>query len=134
MPQTRAAPPRGYHASVSPHRRAADRLERLRQHRVTAPPDLSLKELMKQTGRDLARARKQLAAIAPLWESLLPPDLLPATRLESFSRGVLRVAVASSSHLHRLDGLLRQGLTRGLITQCRTAPLRRVQLRLSPLA
>lgn len=113
--------------------KSMDPLQRLRQYRVASPPDLSLREVMKRTGRDLARNRKQLAAIAPVWEALVPPELLTCTRLESFSRGVLRVAVQSSSQLHRLDMLLRQGLSTQLITQCRGAALRRVQLKLLPL-
>lgn len=115
-----------------PH--ALDPLARLRRHRVPPPPDLSLRPLMKATARELARNRQQLAAIAPLWEQLVPPDLLAGTRLEGFARGVLRVAVQSSSQLQRLDMLLRQGLAARLTTQCRGAALRRVQLRLSPLA
>lgn len=100
---------------------------------MAQPQDLSLRAALQATERELRRNVKQLAVIAPVWEQLVPPQLLACTRLDGFSRGVLRVAVQSSSQLHQLDILLRRGLATQLITQCRGVALRRVQLRLAPL-
>lgn len=78
--------------------------------------------------RQIARPYKQVAHLVELWQQLVPPELLPYTRLDSFRRGVLRVAVASSVHLYELDQLLRSGLEQQLIRQHTQGTLRRVQL------
>jgi hypothetical protein len=64
-----------------------------------------------------------------LWTDLVPAELVAHSRLEGLSRGVLRVAVDSSSHLFELDRLLRGGLEQRLITSHKGPAFRRVQLR-----
>ena len=110
---------------------AAARLERLRGYRNRSLPDLSLSFLEPQFQREVARPFKQLEGLAELWPTLVPPDLLDHTRLESLSRGVLRVIVSDAARMYQLDRLLREGLTRQLTVQYHARggkPLRRVKL------
>ncbi len=109
---------------------ANEHLKRLRGWRNRPEPDLSMDFLRQQFKKEIEKPHKQLAQAAELWQTLLPPALLEHTRLESLQRGILRVGVDSSSHLYELDGLLRQGLERQLITAHHAGPLRKVQLRL----
>jgi hypothetical protein len=100
--------------------------------RVKPPPDLSLHFMAGMFKREVERPYKQLRSLTALWSELLPPALLEHTRLEGLSHGVLRVAVASSSHLYELDRLLRQGLQRQLIQQHKGPAVRKVKLRVAP--
>ncbi len=108
------------------------RLERLRAWRTFPAPDQSLSFLKSQFKREVEKPYKQLQQIIELWRGLVPPDLEPHTRLESLVRGVLRVAVDSSSHCYELDRLLRQGLEKQLITSHKGPALRRIRLHVAP--
>lgn len=108
-------------------------LEHLRSRRTRPDPDQSLQFLQKQFKQQVEKPYKQLGDLAELWQSLVPEDLRRHTRLESFQRGTLRVAVDSSARLYALDRLLREGLKTTLIQQHQGAALRKVQLRLAPL-
>lgn len=113
------------------HQSAANqRLKRLRTWRVGKEPDLSLSFLKDQFKREVARPHQQLAELTDLWESLVPASIVARTRLESLSRGVLKVGVESSATLYELDQLLRSGLQRQLVAGCRRCTLQRVQLRI----
>ena len=92
-------------------------------------PDLTLNFLRRQFDRQVAHPFKQLESLIPLWQKLVPADLVKHTRLEGLSHGVLRVTVDSSVHLYEMDCLLRQGLHRQLIKQHKGSALRRIQLR-----
>ena len=105
------------------------RLERLRDQRNVPERDLSLGFLKKQFKQEVERPYKQLGDLAAIWEQLVPVELARHTRLDSLSRGVLRVSVGTSSHLYKLDRLLRSGLERELISQNTGKAIRRVQLR-----
>ncbi|MCC7408586.1 MAG: DUF721 domain-containing protein [Phycisphaeraceae bacterium] len=107
-------------------------LDRLRRWRNIPDRDQSLAFLKDLFKRQVERPHRQLAAVIPLWQSLVPPDLQDHTQLLSFSRGILHVAVDSSSPLYELSNLLRHSLERQLITQCRSAPLRKIRLQLTP--
>lgn len=108
-------------------------VDRLRQWRTRPEPDLSLNFLARQFKLQVEKPHKQLGKIAELWMNLVPNELLGQTRLESLVRGVLKVGVADSSTLYRLDRLLRQGVEAQLIRQSGQASLRKVQLYLSPV-
>jgi len=114
---------------------AVDRHEqRLRQFAARprpAEPDLSLTFLRDTFKRDVEKPMKQLVQLAALWGQLVPPELASHTKLESLSRGVLRVAVDSSSRLYELDRLLRSGLQSQLISEHKGPAVRRVVLRVS---
>ncbi|MFP4145509.1 MAG: DciA family protein [Phycisphaeraceae bacterium] len=107
-------------------------LQRLRGYRNRRELDLSLGFLRKQFQREVARPHKQLAQIVEIWQRLVPEPLARHTRLESLSRGVLRVAVDSSAHLYELDQLLRSGLERQIVREHKGAALRRIKLQVAP--
>jgi hypothetical protein len=92
---------------------------------------LTLRFLRQKFKDSVERPYKQLAAVAPLWCRLLPPELLQHTRLEGLSRGALRVAVDCSSRLYELDRLLRSGLEQQIVSTYRSPTLRRIVLRVA---
>ncbi|MEX0775177.1 MAG: DciA family protein [Phycisphaeraceae bacterium] len=108
-----------------------DPLERLRHWRNRPQRDQSLAFLKQQFQRQIEKPFKQLEKIAQLWQALVPADLLPHTRLESLTRGTLRVGIDSSARLYELDRLLRQSLQRELLAAC-PGTLRKIQLRANP--
>lgn len=111
---------------------AQHRLDALRAWRNRAEPDRGLSFLVDYHKRHIERPARQLADLAEMWEQLVPPHLLNRTRLESFSRGVLRVAVDSSPHLYELDHLLRNGLQRS-IARLHGPAMHRIRLRVAPV-
>lgn len=105
------------------------RLNNLQRWRGRSEKDFSLHFLSKEFRQQVERPYKQLQTVAPLWEELLPAELVAHTCLESLSRGVLKVGVDSSSRLYELDQLLRGGLKRELITRHKGPAFRKIQLR-----
>lgn len=103
-------------------------LGRLRQWRNKPEADAGMGFLKKQFKAEVEKPYKQLASVAEVWTKLVPVELLSHTKLESFSRGVLRVAVDSSARLYELDRLLRSGLEQQLITDHRGPAFRKIQL------
>ncbi len=114
-----------------PSRRHERRLQQLAARTPPSDPDLSLSFLRQTFKKEIERPLKQLGELTTIWDELVPPELAGHARLESLSRGVLRVAVDSSTCLYELDRLLRSGLQTQLITRCKGPALRRVQLRVS---
>ena len=104
-------------------------LQRLRGWRNKPDLDLSIRFLEDMFKQHVERPHKQLSSILPVWESLVPENLVKHTRLDSFARGVLRVSVDSSPRLFELDRLLRSGLQRQLMIHHRGTLIRRVQLK-----
>ena len=104
-------------------------LDRLRGWRNRKDFDHSMSFLKPQFKREVEKPFKQLLSMAQLWPTLVPADLLVRTKLETISRGVLKVIVDSSGALYELDRLLREGLEQKLITQNKGPAIRRVQLR-----
>lgn len=82
-----------------------------------------------QFKREVEKPYKQMASITPVWQELVPPELVSHTRLESFTRGVLKVVIDSSVRLYELDRLLREGLETRLIQAHKGPAFRKVQLR-----
>ncbi len=104
-------------------------LDRLRGWRNYAEKDVSmdfLKDFLKQ---EVERPYKQLHQIAEVWEKLVPVEVAKKTKLESLSRGVLRVAVGSSATLYELDRLLRSGLENEIIRAHKGPAFRKISLR-----
>jgi hypothetical protein len=104
------------------------RLTQLRRYRNRPQPDLSLHFLADQFKRDVERPFRQLQSITELWRRRIPPDLLEHTRLDSLTRGTLRVTVDSSSRLYDLDQLLRSGLHNTLIREHQGPAFRKIKL------
>lgn len=108
-----------------------NRLDQLRQWRNVKPePDLSLAYVRDDFKKRVERPYKQLALIVPLWEQLVPENLVKHSHLVRLDRGVLHVQVDSSARLYELDRLLRTGLEQRLIVNHRGPAFRRVKLRL----
>ena len=80
--------------------------------------------LMKQ---QLARNVRDVGDIAQAWDEILPPDILHHTELASYNRGVLTVAVKSSSRRFQLQTFLSGGGMQELRGRCKRA-LNRVKL------
>jgi len=87
----------------------------LRQSRGLQSPDLSLGFLRQQFERQIEKPARQLGDLGEVWRELVPGDLVEQTRLESLSRGVLKVAARSAGAHYELDRLLRGGLQRQII-------------------
>jgi len=115
----------------SPHQR---RLQLLRRYRNRPDPDLSLGFLKPFFRKEVENPHKQLTAMIELWVRSVPQGLADQCRLESLSRGVLRVAVTSSVWHYELDRLLRSGLHEHLIRKHRGPAFHRVQIRVDPQA
>ena len=107
-------------------------LERLRQFKTRPEVDLSLKFMTRQFKQQVAKPFKQLGPLAELWLELVPAKLVEHTKLQSLSRGVLRVVVDSSSIHYELDRLLRRGLEQQLISR-HTGSLSRVRLQVGKI-
>lgn len=105
------------------------RLQRVRNLKTRRHPDHSLTFLGAQFQRTVARPYRQFRQVCEAWEREIPADLLPRTRLEGMTRGVLRIGVSSSAHLYTLDRLLRGGLERRILDACGgSSPPRRIRL------
>ncbi len=108
-------------------------LDRLRDWRNRKDFDHSMAFLKPQFKREIEKPYKQLLAMAQLWPTLVPAELVARTKLETISRGVLKVTVDSSGALYELDRLLREGLEQKLITQNKGPAIQRVQLRVGQI-
>lgn len=110
-----------------------DRLSRLRQWRNKPDPDLSLGFLRQQFKQQHVRPAKHLAKVVQAWETLVPAELQSHTKLQTLSRGVLRVQVDSSPVLYELDRLLREGLEAKLIRAAAGSGLLKIRLQVGAL-
>ena len=80
--------------------------------------------LMKYT---LAKRVRQLGKLVEIWDEVLPESISSHTALESFNRGVLTVAVDSSSRRFQLQMLLAGGLQREIQSRF-SGPINRIRL------
>lgn len=103
-------------------------LDRLRRYRNRPEDDQTLGFLKDQFKREVEKPHKQLAKLVCLWGELVPDEIARHTRLDSLSRGTLRIAVDSSARLYELDRLLRAGLQQQLIRAHTGPAIRKVQL------
>jgi len=94
---------------------------------------VSLDFLSQQFKQEIDKPYRQLKSLTELWEELVPAELRAHCRLDSLSRGVLRVTVDSASCRYELDRLLREGLAKQLIVQHKGPAMRRVQVRVGTI-
>lgn len=71
----------------------------------------------------------KLGKIAASWEMLVPATLNGHCALESLNKGTLTVLVDSASHLWELKQLLLAGLQQQLLIACKSAGLRKINLK-----
>jgi len=79
--------------------------------------------------QSVEKRHTRLGKIAECWGRLIPETLSEHCALESYHRGTLNVIVDSSSHLYELKQLLLAGLQQQLLLACRSAGLRKINLR-----
>lgn len=89
--------------------------------------------LRQQFKQQIEKPYKQLKSITTLWRELMPAALVGHTRLDSLSRGVLRVTADSAPCCYEVDRLLRNGLEQALIRRHKGPAFRRVQVRVGPI-
>lgn len=104
-------------------------LARLRQWRNRPAPDLTFKPLADAMGADLKRRARTLGHAGETWIRLVPPELLSATTLVSFSRGVLSARVPDASARFELGRWLREGGEHAII---RATPGSLIKIKLLP--
>jgi hypothetical protein len=75
------------------------------------------------------KRQTKLTKIAECWSILVPQTLDAHCSLEGLSRGTLTVLVDSSSHLYELKQLLLAGLEDQLFLACKSAGLRKINLK-----
>jgi len=83
--------------------------------------------LGKEFERTCSKPYRRLGKLAEIWQDIVPNDLLGHTALISFQRGILTVAVDSSSNLYKLDRLLAERLLAELRDRFKSTALRRVK-------
>jgi len=94
--------------------------------KVGSPLGEAMVEFFKQS---VAKRHTKLSKIAECWAALVPDTLNEHCALESYSRGTLIVIMDSSSHLYELKQLLLAGLQQQLMMACKSAGLRKINLR-----
>jgi hypothetical protein len=86
-------------------------------------------EMIQFFKQSVAKRQTKLSKIAEVWGMLVPSTLNDHCALESLNRGVLAVVVDSSSHLYELKQLFLAGLQQQLLMACKSAGLRKINLR-----
>ena len=111
--------------------RADLELARLNRVKRSAPhPAAALgPQLIEFFKQSVQKRHTKLSKIAECWATLIPENLNDHCALESYSRGTLSVLVDSSSHLYELKQLLLAGLQQQLLLACKSAGLRKINLR-----
>ena len=75
------------------------------------------------------KRQHKFGKIGECWAALIPDTFNDHCALESFHRGTLTVLVDSSAHLYELKQLLLAGLQQQLLLACKTAGLRKINLK-----
>jgi hypothetical protein len=75
------------------------------------------------------KRQSKLGKIGECWGAIVPEMLAEHCALESYSRGTLTVLVDSSTHLYELKQLLLAGLQEQLLLACKSAGLRKINLK-----
>ena len=111
----------------------ADEAELRRVHRVKRTlrePEPNLGPAMVDFfKRSIAKRQTKFSKIGECWAALVPETFCNHTSLESFTQGTLTVLVDSASHLYELKQLLLAGLQQQLLLACKSAGLRKIQLK-----
>ena len=98
--------------------------------RVDRPVGAALGPEMVQFFKQAVEKRhSKLGKIAACWGGIVPEMFSEHCALESFSRGTLSVIVDSSAHLYELKQLLLAGLQEQLLLACKSAGLRKINLK-----
>ena len=91
-----------------------------------SPLGVEMVDFFKQS---IAKRQTKFAKIGECWSKIVPETFCEHTSLEAFTKGTLTVLVDSASHLYELKQLLLAGLQQQLLLACKSAGLRKIQLR-----
>jgi hypothetical protein len=104
------------------------RLQNVKQFRPK-PVDKLGGELVSFFKQVVEKRQGKLAKIAEAWQAMIEEGLCEHCALESLHRGTLTVVVDSSAHLYQLKQVLLSGVQKKLLTQCKSAGLRKINLK-----
>lgn len=93
------------------------------------PESARLGESLVQFYKGTVQRTRKFAGIGEVWETLLPPELLEHSCLESYRAGTLVILVDSSPHLYRLKQVLLGGMQKKMLELCRAQGLKKITLR-----
>ena len=111
------------------HRELAD-LQRLSEvKRINRAAGQPLGPEMVGFFKQAEKRQAKFGKIGECWAKLIPESFNEHCSLESFHRGTLTVLVDSSSHLYELKQLLLAGLQQQLLLACKSAGLRKINLK-----
>jgi hypothetical protein len=116
------------HFTFNPEEVELRRLDRVKRvdRTVGAPIGPEMVQFFKQS---VEKRHTKLGKIAQCWGVIVPEMFSEHCALESYVRGTLTVVVDSSSHLYELKQLLLAGLQQQLLLACKSAGLRKVNLK-----
>jgi hypothetical protein len=120
---------------MSPSREAQmqdAQLRRLAKFKSQRRPDPAVRigeEMVGFFKQSVQKRHTKFSQIAQCWAALVPEALNHHCALESYTRGTLTVIVDSSSHLYELKQLLLAGLQQQLLLACKSAGLRKINLK-----
>ena len=104
------------------------RISRVKQ--TTRSPESTLGvEMVDFFKHSVQKRQTKFAKIGECWSKIVPETFCEHTSLESFTKGTLTVLVDSASHLYELKQLLLAGLQQQLLLACKSAGLRKIQLK-----
>jgi hypothetical protein len=111
--------------------RQSHELRRLDQaKRVNRPAGAPLgAEMVSFFKHSVEKRHTKLGKIAQCWSGIVPEIFNDHCSLEGYTRGTLTVIVDSASHLYELKQLLLAGLEGQLLLACKSAGLRKIQLK-----
>jgi hypothetical protein len=104
------------------------RLHKVKQ-KVVPPLEALGPELLNFFKQNIQKRQTKLGMISEAWAQLIPDLLQDHCCLDGFSAGTLRVVVDSSSHLYELKQLLLSGLQKQLLIACKSAGLKKINLK-----
>jgi hypothetical protein len=107
---------------------ALQRIQRFRQSTPKATPKLT-DEFVNFFKQSVQKRQTKLGKIAEAWQAHIEEGLCEHCSLESLYRGTLVVVVDSSAHLYQLKQVLLSGVEKKLVASCKSAGLRKVQLK-----
>src|SRR5215208_2237515 len=105
-----------------------ERLGRVKRRDATvgAPLGPAMIQFFKNS---VEKRHTKLGKIGECWGAIVPEMLAEHCSLESYSRGTLTVIVDSSTHLYELKQLLLAGSQEQLMLACKSAGLRKINLK-----
>ena len=112
----------------NPHDAELRRIDRVK--RIDRPAGAALgPEMVQFFKQSVEKRHTKMGKIAACWGAIVPEMFNDHCALESYVRGTLTVIVDSSSHLYELKQLLLAGLEQQLKLGCKSAGLRKVNLK-----